>query len=168
MKKKRILIEIIVFCAVMALLIIPNLDNKEFWNASIYQVISIGMALVVSFFAAQRLTERRRKIDFYEKKLIYLQEKINNKNYITMNNTQQCRQEIVIIANLITRLKNHAVKTTLDDFAYIEEQFTEIRQLYDNHINTTNGIDVVNNDIDRHIANISGRIDEILLKLYDL
>lgn len=168
MKNKRILIEIIVFCVVMAFLIIPNLDNKEFWNASIYQVISIGMALVVSFFVAQRLTERRRKIDFYEKKLIYLQEKINNKNYITMNNTQQCRQEIVIIANLITRLKNHAVKATLDDFTYIEEQFTEIRQLYDNHINTTNGIDVVNNDIDRHIANISGRIDEILLKLYDL
>lgn len=166
MKKGLKVFLIIVDVIILGVMIFPNIRSCSFWKTNIYQVISVQLTLGICFYLAQHFIDRRRKIDFYERKLLYLQKKFDDGDFIS-NDKYKTEQEIKKISNLITHLKEHSAKNNKEDFKYIEEQFTSARELYDNHINKQDGIEGVKEDISLHLNHASSKIDNILLDLYD-
>lgn len=165
-KRCKYIIGVIICIVILCIMCIPNRDNSKFWEVTIYQVINTQITLFFCFFLTQILIDRRRKVDFYERKLIVLQERLNDKAFFSRNRIL-VEQELIRIANLITHLKQHAPSKTEENFRYIEEQFTTVRELYDNHINKPDGIDSVKEDLELHMSHISSKIDSIILDLYE-
>lgn len=163
---KDIIFSIFVFAGAITIFLF-NYQNPDFWNANIVQVLTLVISIFLSFFLVQRFTDRRRKTDCYEEILNYIQETICL-NINIFSNSQEALLLQKSVANKIKHLKDHSFKEVKDDLQYIENEFTELRQLYSNHKQSDAELQSIQHDLTRHKTNISDKIDKIMLTLYDI
>lgn len=168
MKKhtKEIIFIIFVFAGAITIVLL-NFRDPDFWSANIVQVLTLVISVFLSFFLVQRFTDKRRKIDCYEEILNNIQETICL-NEIIFSNSQEALLLQKSVANKIKHLKDHSFKEVQSDLEYIDNEFTELRQLYSNHQQSSDSLQSIELDLTRHKTNISGKIDKIMLTLYDI
>lgn len=161
------IIYIVVISLIALVIIIVNLPNEDFWTVNIIQILTFWLTAIISFFFVQRLTDKRRKIDCYEHILTEIQNNIND-NGMLFSHTKEALTLQKSIANKIKHLQDHSFSQISKDLKYISDEFTELRELYDNHNQSPSSLSLINSDISRHKANISDKIDKIKLVLYDI
>ena len=110
---------------------------------------------------------KRRKIDCFEHILTEIQKNIDNNTILfSLDNEALTLQKS--ISNKIKHLQDHSFSQIAKDLEYINDEFTELRELYDNHKQSASSLKQIDSDITRHKANISNKIDKIKLVLYDI
>lgn len=154
-------------CLVSIVMIVKNYMNKLFWSASLLQILTFSFTVILSFMIVQRITDRRRKIDCYDHFLSDIQNIINTDTSIfSLSSNAMNKQKSV--ANRIKYLCDHSFPQTHADLEYISKEFTELRELYDNHKQNENELKSIEADMNRHKGNISDKIDKLKLVLFDI
>lgn len=169
MKKFRLSdkLYILIVLVIASVMIFRNYKYSTFWNANLIQILTITLTAIISFFFVQRLTDRRRKIDCFEHILTEIQNLINN-NDVIFSYDKNATNLQKSVANKIKHLKDHGFKEISADLEYINNEFTELRELYDNHNQSVDSLKAITLDLNRHKINISDKIDKIRLSLYEI
>ena len=159
--KAQCLIGIIVI-VILAVLIIVNWKNEEFYSASLIDIMTIGIAIFISFLITEYSDNKRRRNDCIEhvileiEQMISDEEIVNNKSNMTLLKQASC-------ANRIKYLKDAKFSDIEEDIKFIEQQFQEIRELYSNH---KEDLASVKNDLERHQKLICDKCNKIRINLY--
>ena len=77
---KKYLLPVIGVVIIITLLFI-NFSSTTFWNASFTEIITIGMAVFISFYLTEKLNDKRRRNDCIEHIILEL-EQMMNEEYI--------------------------------------------------------------------------------------
>lgn len=168
MRRKRvtnILFSVTAF-SISIFLFLKNIKGENFWSASFIQILTLLVTAALSFFFVQKLTDKRRKIDFYLRILDEIQIMVDNSIIFSTNKEALVMQKSV--ANKIKHLKEHAFVQIKPDMTYIEEQFEELRDLFGNHNQSDEELKRIEPDMIKHKTNISDKIDKIKLELCDI
>jgi len=159
------------FCVVLyAVFVFYNfLSNKEFWDASATNCISLGIALFVSYFFVQKQTDRRKQKDIVLMLLQDLQRLVWQKH--TYDFTGLSKEEITMTSRHLSS-KIHLLEEMKDEF-YIANEIDFIRSKYDEY-NSFIGDNIENYEyllqsqkaLRRPIELIENKLCETMLKLY--
>lgn len=105
--------------------------NKDFLKAPLTTIITILVAVIVSFYLVQRKTDSRRKSEKIDKLLYKVQEMINDPVLITFSpNTLLLHRSVI---NTIKLIETNIAPEFKQDIANIKEKFEYIRNVYGNH-----------------------------------
>ncbi len=107
------------------------INNEDFLKAPLTTMISILVAIVLSYFFTQRKTDDRRKMEKIDKLLYKVQDIILNKEFIVVQDS-----DLIVhrsIANKIKFLKNNAPCDLKSDVDRLEEIFEDYRRFYGEH-----------------------------------
>lgn len=161
-------IGIIVIAIISTILIIVNgIKNEDFLTANITQILSLLVTAIFSVYFVQRLTDRRRKTDCFEQILREIKLGIYDEKTF-LSTSREALMFQASIANKIKHLQEYAFSQIKDDLKYIEDEYTELRELYGNHNDSAESLEKIRLDIVRHQNNIGDKIDKIQLMLYEL
>lgn len=72
------------------------------------------------------------------------------------------------VSNKLKHLLDHSFSAVKSDLEYINSEFIELRELYDNHKKSKESLEEIKPDIVRHQVNISDKIDKIRLNLFEI
>lgn len=164
---KITLIIVICFLAIIGFMFFYNLkNNNDFLKANFIQLLPLILTVLLSFVFVQRLTDQRRKIDFYQRMLDEIQKIID-----TNSDLFSAKPEAIFlqksVANKILHLQEHSFAKIVDDLNYIDQRFTALRELYAENKNDLDS-ETVQRIIRKDKINISDKIDKIKLTLYDI
>jgi hypothetical protein len=149
------------------ILIWKNCNTNDFYEANLLQILTFILATMISFSFVQHRTDKRRKVDCIEHIIIEIQNLINN-NEILFSLEREALILQSSIANKIKYLKEKGFSQTTPDIDYISSEFEELRSLYANHKQSTQDLDTIKEDLNRHKINISTKCDKVRLTLYEL
>lgn len=138
--------------------------NVNFFTAPLTTIVSIVVAVVISYFFVQRKTDDRRKREKVDKLLYKIQEMILDEKFIEVK-----EQDLIIqrsIANKITYLKNNVIdKNIKTQVERIEEIFGEYREFYSNHYKDVTYMEKSKKELANYVTRIDDVCDEIHMKL---
>lgn len=143
-------------------LIIKNCKKEDFFSASFIDILTIGIAIFISFMITEYSDNKRRRNECIEHIILEIEdmvsgdEIVNGESNMTLLKQSSC-------ANRIKYLKDAKFTDIEQDIIFIEEQFQEIRDLYSNH---KDDLPSVKNDLERHQRLICDKCNKIRVNLY--
>ncbi len=181
MKKTNKSIVIVIILAILIVggavgIIIINCDNNEFYQISLYQLISlifqfISLCLVVfvSYYLVQMQTDIRKKRDV-------LGDMINgiidssyelNKEALSTENSKLFMVKLRNIENDISLMDNVAKEFNIEsDINYIKNEVVRIDDLVSEHIGNNDELMILYVDIEKNINNIQNKCNSIKFNIY--
>lgn len=171
MKKCLLWIVPIVFAVGILVLGICNyINNEKFWEASICQVITLLMAILITFYATQYKNDQRKLKDYAETVIRKIQSIIVDERFIYFNvNTDN---KTVTMANrklnnYISILNEYSEKLGFKEEAkYIADQFKEYRDIVDEHLADKDYLSKSSQTFQKYAENIEQKCEYIILNLY--
>ena len=145
--------------------------NNDFWNTSFTSCITLIVALVVSYYYAQKNLDERRQKESYLKLLEKVQRLVSDKDLIEIKTKEDI--EIVLMKkrelnNYMCILKKYAKKFSLQkDIDFIEGKVKEYAELFGDHQHDIGYLKNNSNDLSRPLLLIDSRISEVMIKLFD-
>ena len=169
---KRIKIGTIVFLLMIIIIlgIVNFITNGEFWKASFYEIITLIIALVVTYIFSELNSKEVKRREILERMLENVQDIINQPKYYKLRDTDEkdlsmMKRTINNKLSLINQeLKND--KTMNEKIKYIIDNFNDYRSLIDEHLNDREYLEKSENELRKKLLLIDDKIDEIKLKLY--
>lgn len=155
---------VVVVIAVCVFLTIKNWKQPGFVSASLTDIVTVLLGLVISFFVTERLTDRRRRNDCIEHIIVEIETFVSDENNFALNKSALLHQ--ASCANRIKYLKDANFPDIKDDINFIEVNFRNIRDLYSNHSQNEESLQNVKVDIDKHRNNIVDKCSKIRVELY--
>lgn len=163
MKKKSFILVILFWLGCLALGIYNGIKNPDFLVTPLSTIISIGVAVVVSYFFVQRKTDDRRKKEKIDKLLYKVQEIILNDNFIEVRDENLIIQRSVI--NKILYLEDGVDNDIKGDISRIREKFEEFREFYGNHYKDIAYMNKSKKELLNYVRLIDDFCDKIHMKL---
>ena len=159
---RSIIFGVVLIMAVI--LVFANYKSTTFWEAKITDIITIVLGAVITFFITERMTDKRRRNDCIEHIIMEIEAFVSDAENFKINKNTLLKQ--ASCANRIKYLKDASFSDIEDDVAFIEQHFSEIRNLYSNHNSSDESLNEVRIDIDRHIDQIVDKCSKIRIGLY--
>lgn len=112
----------------LVILLIINFSSKTFWDASLIDILTIGLAVLLSFYLTGSMNNERRRNDCIEH-IIVEKEQMTDEEYIfsnqkkTLIHQQSC-------ANRIKYIKDANFQDIRESIDFIAREFEEIKNLY--------------------------------------
>lgn len=160
---KRYLLQIISLIVLLVLSLF-NLSSATFWNTSFTEVITIGLAIFVSFYLTENLNDKRRRNDCIEHIILEIESMMNEDFIFSLNKDTLIHQSSC--ANRIKYLKDANFRDIQADIDFIAREFEEIRDLHSNHKQTSKKLKTVLIDFEKHRALICDKCNKIRIGLY--
>lgn len=145
-------------------LIAYNIFSTTFWKMSFVDIITIGLAVFLSFYLTENLNDERRRNDCIEHIIIEIEQMMYEDEMFSRSKKTFIRQ--ASCANRIKYLKNAHFQDIQEDIGFIEREFQEIRDLYSNHNQTDKKLNDVRGDFERHRDFICDKCNKIRMGLY--
>lgn len=172
MKNRRIVkyIILIVILALLGAFAIYNIIcNDSFFTASLANIITIAIAVFVSFYLVQRWTDERKRKEIFLSLLTKLQSVIEDEN--AYNFDAQSKDEITMrkrdISNWIKILEDANPPYIKDeDVKFIREKFDEYSDIIGNHIDDLDALRKLKKDLKRPIDLMESKIVKIELDIF--
>ena len=144
-------------------------NNTNFWQASAANVITIVIAVLISFYLVQKKTDRRKQKDILLDLILKLRLQLESEETFDFSGQEQA--EITMrnrdIGNKIQILKRTAdLFGTQDDVKFIEEHFEEYRQLIDDHFPDLEYLSKSKTELKRPLELICNQLIEMAIGLY--
>lgn len=162
MKKHWFLVIIAVGCLIWS--IYNGFNNGKFLEASLIQILTLVVAIFISYFLVQHKNDRRRKADFINKMLQEIVLQVEDEGVLDADTSRAWTIQ-KSIANRLLALKDNGFKDIEQDMDYVIKEFEEIRELYSNHVDD---LETVEKDINRHRVNISDKCTKIEASLFNV
>lgn len=176
-KKHAILIAelfLIVIIFVIAVLNIFVFETPDFWEMTIFQVITLLVAIIIAFWATQRKSDERKIKEQIEKITEKVQSEVASTAFVIFNSTDNpydVQRRITMatrkLSNCINVLREYSTIINIrDEVQYIDEQVRGYRDFVSVHVGDTEYLSKSETDLRRYADNISSKCDSIVLKLY--
>lgn len=162
--KKYIALGIIV--ATITLLFTKNFEMPEFFKASFVDIITIILAVFITYYLTEKNNNIRRRNDCIEHILLEIEEMINDEIFFSTN--KRARQHQSSCANRIKYIKEAGFYDIQEEINFIEEKFDEIRDLYSNHSQNKNELKKVFIDFERYRDYICDKCNKIRVEMYKI
>lgn len=169
--KTRTLVIIMVFpmLFILGLSIYNGICNDKFWEASATTCFSLFVAAILSFFLAQRQTDRRKQKEIFIQLLESLKNIVDDERSYKLKNSS--KEEILMrkrdMSNKIQFVKKYSetfsIKKEID---FIEEKFTEYDSVIGDHIEDLETLGKLDNELGRPLSLMSQKIFEVMLNLF--
>lgn len=147
---------------VLGFLIFVNRKNEEFYSASLIDVMTIGIAIFISFLITQYGDNKRRRNDCIEHVILEIERMVSDEEIVDSKSNMTLLKQ-ASCANRIKYLKDAKFSDIEEDIEFIEQQFQEIRDLYSNH---KDDLLTVKNDLERHQKLICDKCNKVRINLY--
>ena len=163
-RHKLALIISIVLLALCLYLVWANKDSEEFWAASVVDITTIAIGVVIAFFLTEKYTDTRRRNDCIEHVILEIEEAVSSESIFSIERITFLKQQSC--ANRIKYLKDAAFPELLKDIEFIETNFESIRDLYSHHNSSVEDLSSVYLDVKKHRDNITDKCCKIRIELY--
>lgn len=143
--------------------------NVKFWEASAVNCITIGIAIVFSYYFAQRQNDRRKRKDVILNLISKIQALVGQDDMYDFS-AQEKNQIIMRNRDLNNRI--HILESIKKDFSisgevsFIREKFDEYNTFIGEHIEDMNYLRQSKQTLKRPIELIDIKLTEMALKLY--
>lgn len=148
----------------MLLVGIYNFSSATFWDASFVEIITIGLAVFLSFYLTEKLNDERRRNDCIEHIIIEIEQMMDEDSVFSLDKKTLLHQRSC--ANRIKYLKDAKFQDIQEDIDFIAREFEEIRNLYSSHNKTEHKLKAVQTDFERHRNLICDKCNKIRVGLY--
>ena len=159
-----------IFTLVIFSLIFINCDDKDFFDMDLYEILTIGLLVFVSFYLVEKNSDRRSMIVKIEETISIIKIELNKINISLFDESFECRKYTVIskkISNKIALLEHYSKKINIqEEVLYIKKITIEIDDMVGNHIEDTNVLKSILVDIENKKDQIDVRFDNIFKKMY--
>ena len=160
---------IIVFCVFIAWIFLYNLKNNDkFFEASIVNIATIVVAVVVSFFLAQRKTDKRRKNEKIDNLVSKIQDYVNDDDFVKGGESTG-RKNLLLhrsVSNKLKYLKREKIDTAVKkEIEIIEKNFKEYRHVYGDYYLVENKLQDHYNELKNYLLLIDDACDKIHMLL---
>ncbi|MEE3485507.1 MAG: hypothetical protein VZQ98_14450 [Bacteroidales bacterium] len=142
-------------------------DCKTFFGANLFQILTIMVAIVISFYISQRITDRRRKADVIEKMLYIIQDRLSNKDIILSSKREVSLPALREVENNLKYLTEHCFSGQKDDFKILNDKFEVLRGLFDESFMQESRLNELKPKMVSAISVINSKCNEIILKMND-
>ena len=153
-----------------AVFVIYNIaHNDEFWNASAVNIITILIAVVISYFLVQRKSDRRKQKEILLDLINKLRLLIDSEE--TYDFTGQSREEILMrnrdISNKVQILTDiQTVFGIEEDMKFIQEKITEYLSLVGDHSMDLDYLIKSKKELQRPLMLISTKLVSMSINLF--
>lgn len=139
------------------------INNQEFFKTSFSTIVSIIVAVVLSYFLAQRKTDTRRKKEKIDSLLYKIQNIMLSNDFYTVKTENLILQRS--IANKIEYIEENIGSDFKDDIKRIKENFERYRNTYGNSYADSKNMNNSERELRNYIALIDDVCDKIHIKL---
>ena len=151
-------------CIALFIIGVYNSFSATFWEASFVDIITIGLAVFLSFYLTENLNDKRRRNDCIEHIIIEIEQMMNEDSMFSFGKKALAQQ--TSCANRIKYLKDAKFQDIQEDIDFIAREFDEIRDLYSSHNQTEPKLKAVHIDFERHRNLICDKCNKIRIALY--
>lgn len=172
MLKDKILLVIFAVCIVLVAVIsaVRNLD--DFLSVNIFNLLTLLVALVFTYYFNQQKQKHRRFHDSAVKILESIQKIIVN-DFICKGFNDHSIKELIqsmrIVRNKLDVLKK--VEKNLNiaaEIEYLDNNFNNYKSIIDNHINDYDYLEKSVDDLNNFMSLLDSKITETIVKIYQL
>lgn len=149
---------------ILIVLLFVNFKNTDFYEAKITELITIFFGGIIAFFITEKTTDNRRRNDCIEHIIVEIEAMISDDENFMIGMSTLLKQ--ASCANRIKYLKDASFNDIKEDIEFIDQHFSEIRDLYSNHSSCGESLTSVRVDIDRHRDQIVDKCSKIRVELY--
>lgn len=142
-------------------------DCKTFFGANLFQILTIMIAIVISFYISQKMTDRRRKADVIEKMLYSIQDRLSCKEIILSSKREISLPALREVENNLKHLKEHCFPNQEEDFKILYDKFEILRELFDESFMQESRLNELKPKMICAINVINSKCNEIILKMND-
>lgn len=164
------LIPIIFAIGIFVLGICNHINNDKFWEASIYQVITLLMAILITFYATQYKNDQRKVKDYAENVIRKIQAIIVDERFVDFNENTENKAVTMTnrkLNNYISILNEYGKKLGFQkDAEYVAEQFKAYRTFVDEHLSDKDYLSKSSPTLQMYAENIEQKCENIILNLY--
>lgn len=144
--------------------------GKVFFEASIYQIISLMFALLITFFLTQMKNDERRKLDMLDKMLIDIQKDLNDENILKFETEDERSMALLHQKSVANRLKylvdNNLFPELEEEIKYIDNEIGHLRDMYGEHMTDMEYMRKSKKQFTLYITNVEDKIFLAHLKLF--
>ena len=176
MKKKTLylIIEVVLLAAIVVVSIYNAIANCDFWKFSFPQALTLAVAILIAFSAAQFKIDERKQKEQAEKLVIKIQEIVNETSFYSFPNngdvetlTKQSRMACRKLNNCISILKEYSRKLNVKyEVEYISNQFKDYNDFISEHPSDLDYLNKSESTLKKYSENIDSKCDQIILNLY--
>lgn len=160
---KKIGVAILSICFIV-LCIYNIFCNKDFFETSITAVISILVAIIVSYVLVQHKTDERRKKEKIDNLLYKIEKILQKEDFLVVKEGDLILQRS--ISNKICFLENYVENIDIKtDITRMKEYFDQYREFYGNHYKDNTYMEKSKNELMNYISRIDDICDSIHMKL---
>lgn len=163
MKNKKCIGGVLLAIGFLALCIYNLVVNDDFFKAPLTTIISILVAIVLSYFLSQRKTDDRRKREKIDKLLYKIQGIVLDEKFIEVKETDLITQRSIV--NKILDIEENATSEIRDDVGRLKEIFQEYRDFYSNHYTDDEYMKKSRIELTNFISRIDDLCDRMHMKL---
>ena len=155
---------VVIIALACLFLVLKNIKTPNFLSASLIDIVTIILGVAITLFLTESLNDKRRRNDCIEHIIMEIESFISDDNNFKANPNTLMRQSSC--ANRIKYIKDAGFPDIKDDIDFIEQHYTEIRDLYSNHYQNETELQGVKKDIDKHRDLIVDKCCKIRVGLY--
>lgn len=143
--------------------------NDKFWEASAVNCITIGIAIVFSYYFVQRQNDRRKRKDIILSLISKIQALIGHRDMFDFSEQEK---DQITMRNRDLNNKIHILESVKDDFcisnevAFIREKFDEYNTFIGDYIDNIDHLRQSQPSLRRPIELMDSKLTEMALKLY--
>lgn len=169
-KCRKNLLIVVFLLLFTAFLIFNAVTNPKFWEASFVNCITIGIAIVISYYFVQKKNDRRKQKDIVLDLIQDIQILVGQK--ATYDFSGQKPQDITMRARELSN-KIHILETIKDDFfisaevEFVRSKFDEYNDLIGEHIDNLDYLLQSQKELKRPIELIDAKLIETSLRIYE-
>ena len=142
-------------------------DGKAFFNSNLISLIGVMSAVFISYFVVQRLTDKRRKADAFDRMLLTIEQEVENTAKLFSEDKPEALLIQRSLANRIRYLKEAAEWDSIEkDMVYIESRFSDLRNAYGEYIDKSQRSTSQFNTMKRCATDIKDKCVHARLELY--
>lgn len=170
MDRKKIITISIIVLVLIVFGIYNGITNKEFWNMSLYNILTLLVAVVVAFYFTQKNNDIRKTKEKAENIFEKIQDIINQDKYYRIDEKTDERELNMMKRTVNNKLKLLEKESSIinndSEMKYLREKFDEYRAFIDDHINDKKYLEKSEIELKKILNLMDDKIDEIRLKLY--
>lgn len=163
------ILTVLLLCAFAAFVVYNIKNNDKFWDASLVNVITILIAIIISYFFVQRKNDLRKQKDILLNLINGLQLQISSEKAYDFSG--QSGEEILMrkrdISNKIHILSGFQDTFLLqDEMKFVCEKFDEYDALIGDHISDLDYLRKSKNELRRPLDLINNKLISMSINLY--
>ena len=160
---------VVLSLAILIFTIINALRNPDFIKMSLYNVLTLYIAIIIAYYFSQSKNDERKRKEKLEEIISKIQSSVTSEEaYITEETT---KDEITMfqrnLSQKITVLSSFAIKYKIEEETkYIYDRFYEYKDFIGDHLTDMPFLQKSRIDLKKWLDLIDNKCDEIKLKLY--